>query len=144
MMDALIRVRGIQTTKEEEDVLEIVTAGQYLCHEGSHYIRYEELLEGYEEPVKNVIRYDGKRAVVTKKGVIESRMVFEPGAECRTAYATPLGEMPLVMRTRELSFEEEGKKRFLRICYELDINLEPFCVNTIEAEIELKDSENQG
>ena len=45
--DVLIRVRGLQMmdTEDEQEPLEIVVPGQYYYRNGSHYLRYEEMME---------------------------------------------------------------------------------------------------
>ena len=45
--EVLIHVRGLQTMDAdgEQEPLEIVVPGQYYFRNGSHYLRYEEILE---------------------------------------------------------------------------------------------------
>ena len=47
--EVLIHVRGLQTMDAdgEQEPLEIVVPGQYYFRNGSHYLRYEEVMEEF-------------------------------------------------------------------------------------------------
>ena len=53
--EVLIHVRGLQTMDAdgEQEPLEIVVPGQYYFRNGSHYLRYEEVMEDFAEPTVN-------------------------------------------------------------------------------------------
>ena len=56
--EVLIHVRGLQTMDAdgEQEPLEIVVPGQYYFRNGSHYLRYEEVMEDFAEPTVNYIK----------------------------------------------------------------------------------------
>ena len=56
--DVLIHVRGLQMmdAADEQEPIEIVVPGQYYFRNGSHYLRYEELMEDSSEPTINYIK----------------------------------------------------------------------------------------
>ena len=49
--EVLIHVRGLQTMDAdgEQEPLEIVVPGQYYFRNGSHYLRYEEVMEDFAD-----------------------------------------------------------------------------------------------
>lgn len=53
--DVLIHVRGLQMMdpEEEQEPIEIVVPGQYYYRNGSHYLRYEEMMDDTAEPTVN-------------------------------------------------------------------------------------------
>ena len=53
--DVLITIRGVHTMDEEDNDVEMIVRGDYYQKNGKHYVLYEELLEGFKEPVKNII-----------------------------------------------------------------------------------------
>lgn len=57
--EVLIHVRGLQTMDAdgEQEPLEIVVPGQYYFRNGSHYLRYEEVMEDFAEPTVNYIKF---------------------------------------------------------------------------------------
>ena len=60
--EVLIHVRGLQTIDADGDQepVEIVVPGQYYFRNGSHYLRYEEILEDFAEPTINYIKISPK------------------------------------------------------------------------------------
>ena len=56
--DVLIHVRGLQLmeTDDEQEPIEIVVPGQYYFRNGSHYLRYEEMLDDSAQTTVNYIK----------------------------------------------------------------------------------------
>ena len=90
--EVLIHVRGLQTMDAdgEQEPLEIVVPGQYYFRNGSHYLRYEEVMEDFAEPTVNYIKISQKGMEVRKKGVVNVHMVFEQGKKNMTYYTLSL------------------------------------------------------
>ena len=53
--EVLIHVKGLHMldTQDGEEPIEIVVPGEYYFRNGSHYLRYEELLEDQGDPTIN-------------------------------------------------------------------------------------------
>ena len=66
--DVLVTINGIHTMDEEDNDVEMVVRGDYYQKNGKHYILYEEVLEGMEETVKNVIKISDSSMDIIKKG----------------------------------------------------------------------------
>ena len=79
--DVLIRVRGLQMmdTEDEQEPLEIVVPGQYYYRNGSHYLRYEEMMDDTAQPTVNYIKLSPQGVEVRKQGQVNVHMVFEQG-----------------------------------------------------------------
>ena len=77
--DVLIHVRGLQMLDDngQEEPIEIVVPGEYYFRNGSHYLRYEELMDDLGEPTVNYIKISQKGMEVRKKGPVNTHMVFE-------------------------------------------------------------------
>ena len=60
--EVLIHVRGLQMmdAQGDQEPIEIIVPGQYYFRNGSHYLRYEELLDETAEPTINYIKVSGK------------------------------------------------------------------------------------
>ena len=54
--DVLITISGVQMLDEEDMDVEMVTRGDYYQRNGKHYILYDEVMEGFEGTVRNVIK----------------------------------------------------------------------------------------
>ena len=105
--EVLIHVRGLQMmdAQGDQEPIEIIVPGQYYFRNGSHYLRYEELLDETAEPTINYIKVSGKGLEVSKKGLVNVHMVFEQGKKNMTYYTTP--------SDGNLSYESgaDGKRR---------------------------------
>lgn len=106
--EVLIHVRGLQTMDAdgEQEPLEIVVPGQYYFRNGSHYLRYEEVMEDFAEPTVNYIKISRKGMEVRKKGVVNVHMVFEQGKKNMTYYTTPYGTIEMGIAATNLNLQE--------------------------------------
>ena len=84
--DVLIHVRGLQMMdpEEEQEPIEIVVPGQYYYRNGSHYLRYEEMMDDTAEPTVNYIKMSAQGVEVRKQGQVNVHMVFEQGKKNMT------------------------------------------------------------
>ncbi len=124
--EVLIHVRGLQMmeTNTEEEPVEIVVPGQYYFRNGSHYLKYEEILEGYAEPTLNYIKISSKGMEVRKKGVVDVHMVFEQGKKNMTYYTTPYGTIEMGIAATNLDLKENEDGLNMTVDYALDMNQE--------------------
>ena len=57
--EVLIHLKGMQTTDAphgSDDPLELITVGEYYYRNNTHYLLYEEQMEGLDEPIHNLVR----------------------------------------------------------------------------------------
>ena len=105
--NVLIHVRGLQMMEvgEEQEPIELVVPGQYYFRNGSHYLRYEEILDEGSEPTINYIKMSPQGMEVRKQGLVNVHMVFERGKKNMTFYTTPFGtlQMGIVATGMELN-----------------------------------------
>ena len=95
--DVLIHVRGLQMmeTDDAREPIEIVVPGQYYFRNGSHYLRYEEMLDDTAETTVNYIKMSPNGVEVRKQGQVNVHMVFEEGKKNKTFYNTPYGTLQM-------------------------------------------------
>ena len=120
--EVLIHVRGLQTIDADGDQepVEIVVPGEYYFRNGSHYLRYEEVMEDFAEPTINYIKISPKGMEVRKKGVVNVHMVFEQGKKNMTPYGTI--EMGIAATNLDLKENDGGLN--MKVDYALDMNQE--------------------
>ena len=142
--DVLLHVRGLQMmeTEEGQEPIEIVVPGQYYFRNGSHYLRYEEILDDSAEPTINYIKMSPGGVEVRKKGLVNVHMVFEQGKKNMTYYTTPYGTLQMGIAATGLELQEEEDNIHLKVDYALDMNEEHVadCYLTVQAQS--RDSEN--
>ena len=111
--EVLIHVRGLQMmdAQGDQEPIEIIVPGQYYFRNGSHYLRYEELLDETAEPTINYIKVSGTGLEVSKKGLVNVHMVFEQGKKNMTYYTTPYGTLQMGISVRIWSLRK-AKRTF--------------------------------
>ena len=125
--EVLITIQGLQfdaeaQNDEELDKIESIYPGEYYMRSGSHYILYEELMEEEVTPIKNVIKLRDKEFTLTKKGIINTQMVFTEGKKNMTSYVTPFGNIMIALDTEKIVVEETEEELKIHIDYGLEAN----------------------
>lgn len=142
--EVLIHVRGLQMMEVEgqQEPIEIVVPGQYYFRNGSHYLRYEEIIEEHGEPTINYIKMSPTGLEVRKKGLVNVHMVFEQGKKNMTFYTTPYGTLQMGIAATGLYLEESEKGLNMQVDYALDMNEEHVADCCLSIQAEPKDSES--
>lgn len=109
---------------EEDNDVEMIVRGDYYQKNGKHYVLYEELLEGFKEPVKNIIKITPTSMDITKKGTATTHMLFEKNRKNISCYSTPLGEMVVGIQANHFAVDEQADSLKVNVDYSLDINYE--------------------
>ena len=136
--DVLIHVRGLQMmeTDDAQEPIEIVVPGQYYFRNGSHYLRYEEMLDDTAETTVNYIKMSPNGVEVRKQGQVNVHMVFEEGKKNKTFYNTPYGTLQMVISATGLELKESEDGIQMKVDYALDMNEEHVadCYLTVQAQ----------
>ena len=124
--EVLIALKGLQFALDEEgaNALETITPAEYYKRNDSHYVIFEELMEGFTDTTKNVIKFRDSQLEVTKKGLVNVHMVFEENRKNMTSYATPFGNILIGIDTDEVEIREEEDRIQVNVAYTLEANYE--------------------
>ena len=116
-----VTITGIQKYADhEDDDLKTSAEGEYYYRNGSHYILYEERPEGFTETTKSMLKLKDGCLEMTRKGLINTSMVFDKSKETVSRYKTPFGEMQLGIRTKDLSVIETEDVIRAKVAYDLE------------------------
>ena len=126
---------GYEVMLEGEEI-ETIQWGQYYNKNGTHYVIYDELMEGFDEPVRNTIKFKEHEMNLTKKGLLNVYMVFEENKKNMTNYRTPYGTLLIGLDTSKVSLSEKEEEIKLDVEYSLDVNYEYLADCKIEIKIE--------
>ena len=136
--DVLIHVRGRQLmeTDDEQEPIEIVVPGQYYFRNGSHYLRYEEMLDDSAQTTVNYIKMSSEGVEIRKQGQVNVHMVFEQGKKNKTFYNTPYGTLQMGIAATGLELKESEDDIQMKVDYALDMNEEHVadCYLTVQAQ----------
>ena len=116
-------------------MLETITPAEYYKRNDSHYVIFEELMEGFTDTTKNVIKFRDSQLEVTKKGLVNVHMVFEENRKNMTSYATPFGNILIGIDTDEVEIREEEDRIQVNVAYTLEANYEHMADCKIEMSI---------
>ena len=121
-----IHVKGLHMmdTPEGDEPIEIVVPGEYYFRNGSHYLRYEEMLDEQGDPTVNYIKISSRGMEVRKKGQVNTHMVFEQGKRNMAFYTTPFGTLEMGISATNLELEESDGQIAMKVNYSLDLNQE--------------------
>lgn len=137
--DVTVKIRGIQQYPEGEKA-ETVTEepAEYFLRNDTHYVMYEELSEGFTESSKCMLKLKGSCVELTKKGLVQSHMVFEEGKFHMTDYKTPFGMVVLGVRTKRVTVLEKENLLTIQIVYALETNEEHMADCSIHIQVKSK------
>ncbi len=119
--EVLIHIKTQQILKErsdgdENDVIEMMVGGEYSFRNGTHYLLYEETMEGFTETTKNLVKVCPNFMEVRKKGTVNVTMTFEKGKQHTALYKTPFGILEMEFNTKDVRVDAVGK--CMEICAE--------------------------
>lgn len=66
--EVVVTISGLQLSDGDQDTIETVHVGEYHEKDGVHYVFFDEILEGHDQPVRNMIKL-GERSVAVRKEV---------------------------------------------------------------------------
>lgn len=123
--EVMISVKGIHfDASSGDDNIEVFLPGQYYKRGDSHYLVYEEILDSSKSTCKNMIKFNKKSMTLSKKGAINTSMIFDLDKKNLTNYATPYGSIMIGLDTHSIKLTETDTDINLKINYSLDVNYE--------------------
>ena len=138
--DVLISLRGLQFDQNDGDAekIETIMAGSYYFKNGNHYILFDEIMEGFTEPVKNRIKFGEHALELTRSGAVNVHMLFEENRKNMTSYNTPYGNILIGINTKKIHIAQESERITVNVDYALDINYEHLADCTIQLRVQPK------
>ena len=128
--DVLITISGIQMIDEDDSDVEMMVRGDY------YHILFEEMMEGFEGKVKNVIKVSGRGIDIIKRGIANVHMQFEKNKKNLSCYTTPLGDMVVGIQANKIRINEEPDSLKVDIDYSLDVNYEHLSECSIRVDVQ--------
>lgn len=137
--EVFVTLKGLQINEPvDAGAVEIVALGEYYEKNDKKYIIYEEVVEGMEGKIKNIIKLSPTCMEVTKKGLTNTHMVFEENKKNLTVYNTPFGAFSLGIMAKGIDINEKDDSMSVKVEYELDMNYEHIADCTISLGVQSK------
>lgn len=125
MKDVMIRILATQSgddPREQTELAEFSTEGQYECRDGAGTLTYRESeLTGMEGTV-TTISFTPDGAVLTRQGNLTGRMDFSPGERNTFLYETPYGSATVGLETQRYASTLAERGGTLEIDYVIDFD----------------------
>lgn len=140
--EVLLTLQGLQfdQREEESDKIETVTVGDYFKKNDRHYVVYEEITEGFEQPTKNRLKFSDHMVELTRNGLVNVHMVFQENKKNMSNYNTPFGQILVGIDTKRISIDEKEDNIVVDVDYALDINYE--FLSDCHIKIDIRSKEN--
>ncbi len=110
------------TSGTEDDRITVKTDGLYNYQNGKHFIRFEEALEGTNQITNNILKITQNQIHLTKKGAMNTTMIFDVKETSQITYQTPYGSLIFQVNTKELVVEEYINEIVVNLNYTLYSN----------------------
>ena len=125
--DVLITFSSIQSdiAGAETDKTESVIQGLYYKKNEKHYLLYDEVMEGFREPVKTKVIFEENALEIIRSGPVNVHMFFEKNKTILSNYNTPYGNIPLGINTKKISVSDDNEKIAVSVEYSLESENEP-------------------
>lgn len=124
--EVLIHMKGLQNMPDmqgqENEPLELITAGEYYFRNNTHYFLYDEMMEGFTEPTHNMIKIRPGLMEVRKRGVVNVHMIFEKDKKNVAFYKTPLGTLEMDITATRVMMAETEQWLDIQAEYALGVN----------------------
>jgi len=135
--EVLISLRGLQFDQSDADAekIETIMTGNYYEKNGSHYVLFEEVMEGLMEPVKNRIKFREHVLELTRSGAVNVHMIFEENRKNMTSYQTPFGNILIGVDTESVQINEKENQISVLVDYTLEANYQYLADCRIEMEL---------
>ncbi|MBU5486144.1 DUF1934 domain-containing protein [Clostridium sp. MSJ-11] len=121
--NALVSVSSIQS-KKKEDIIEVVTPGNFYKKENCYYVVYDETelagMEGTTTTFK--INCNDNKFSLIRMGTTSTRMDFENNKDAIVLYNTPYGPLELKIDTKKLNIDVDDNGGDILIDYNLSIS----------------------
>lgn len=128
---------GLHDTEgtSDKDAVKTVQTAQYFKRNDSHYLLYEENMEGFDGACKSRIKFRDNLLELTRQGGVEMHMIFEENKRHVVPYNTPYGQLMLGIETRRVQVEEQEDQIRVTVEYTLDQEGEPFSESCLKLHI---------
>lgn len=121
-----VQITGTHFTDGEKTTVTTKSTGQLFEKNGKLYLKYSETDADTGATRNALVKVFGKTVSVEYKGNTDTLMLFEVGQTKKTTYITPLGSMPLEIRTHALEVDSANDLLHIKIDYEMSLSDGPF------------------
>lgn len=123
--DVLVLISGLQFEINEDEAIEVISAGEYYFRNEKHFIQYDEVSSeenGLGGITKNILKISEGQVEILKKGSSNVHMIFQENKKNMTYYNTPYGNLLVGIYTTSIKNTILEDKIVTKIQYSLEVN----------------------
>ena len=122
--DVMIRINGMQFAEigGYQEPVEVIAPGKYYFKNGTHYLIFEDPDEEEGGTGENMMKFRDSYLEVSRKGDINTRMIFEKNKKTKSIYGTPFGTLDIGISTTAVRLDEQEDSIGVTANYALEIN----------------------
>ena len=118
----VLSIRGRQAYGDQEpEVIELVTEGTMEFKQGGWDISYEESALTGLEGVTTTFRVEPGKVTLTRKGALNSQMVFQEGVPHDSLYQLPFGALMLTVKATSVFYDIVPDGGVIDLSYHINI-----------------------
>ena len=118
----VLSIEGRQTYAEQEpEIIELVTEGTMEFTKGGWDISYEESALTGLEGVTTTFRVEPGKVILTRKGALNSQMVFQEGIPHDSLYQMAFGTLMLTVKATSVFFDIVPDGGVIDLSYNINI-----------------------
>ena len=135
--DVLLSICGKQKYQDQEpECIELVTAGVLESTEEGWFLTYEETDLTGLEGVTTTFRVEPGTITLSRKGPLDSQMVFQKDVPHESLYQMPFGALMITVCAREVRYEIGETGGTIDLVY--DIEIEQTAAGKIEYHLDIR------
>lgn len=118
----VLSIQGRQSYENQEpEVIELVTEGTMEFRQGGWDISYEESALTGLEGVTTTFRVEPDKVTLTRKGALNSQMVFQQGTPHDSLYQMPFGALLLTVKATSVYYDIVPDGGVIDLSYNINI-----------------------
>lgn len=118
----VLSIQGRQTYGDQEpEIIELVTEGTMEFKQGGWDISYEESALTGLEGVTTTFRVEPGKVTLTRKGALNSQMVFQEGVPHDSLYQMPFGALMLTVKATSVFYDIVPDGGVIDLSYHINI-----------------------
>ncbi|MBK1811450.1 DUF1934 domain-containing protein [Clostridium sp. YIM B02505] len=119
---AIISIASNQVPADKEDLIEVVTPGEFLIKEDGYEAVYDETEISGMEGTKTKISITSNELILEREGTTATKMNFQKDSSSVSLYNTPYGMLELKIDTKELKIDIDEYGGDVFIDYDLSVS----------------------
>ncbi|MFW2489839.1 DUF1934 domain-containing protein [Clostridium chromiireducens] len=123
---------------DEEDLIGVVTPGEFYETEDGFRVEYEETKLSGMEGTKTIIIIREDSFDLIREGTTETKMEFKDRQKTVSLYKTPYGVMEIKIDTKKLEINVDEEGGIINTMYALEIGGQPALKTNLSIEIKVQ------